>query len=50
VKNFRYGPSLTNRNSEPVSTYFIVPFNLPADEAQRKSIVAACKLPGFDQA
>ncbi len=50
VNNFRYGPSLTNRNSEPVSTYFIVPFNLPADEAQRKAIVAACKLPGYDQA
>jgi outer membrane biosynthesis protein TonB len=50
VSNFRYGPSLTNRSSEPVNTYFIVPFNLPADPAQRKSITNACKLPGYDQA
>jgi hypothetical protein len=48
--NFRYGPSLTNRNSDPVTTYFIVPFNLPADPAQRQSITNACKLPGYDQA
>ncbi len=50
VGNFRYGPSLTNRSSEPVDTYFIVPFNLPADPSQRQSITNACKLPGFDQA
>jgi hypothetical protein len=50
VTNFRYGPSLTNRTSEPVNTYFIVPFNLPADPAQRQSIINACKLPGYDQA
>ena len=49
VKNFRYGPSLTNRTSEPVSTYFIVPFNLPADAAQRQSITNACKLTGYEQ-
>ncbi len=45
--NFRYGPSLTNRNSDPVNTYFIVPFNLPADPAQAKQITDACKLPGY---
>ena len=50
VSNFRYGPTLTNRSSEPVSTYFIVPFNLPADPAQRQAITNACKLPGYDQA
>ncbi|MHA6204625.1 energy transducer TonB [Dyella soli] len=50
VSNFRYGPSLTNRTSEPVSTYFIVPFNLPADPAQKQGVINACKLPGFDQA
>ncbi|WP_199100583.1 energy transducer TonB [Dyella sp. ASV21] len=50
VNNFRYGPALKNGTHEPVSTYFIVPFNLPADPAQRQSIVNACKLPGYDQA
>lgn len=47
VGNFRYGPSLTNRNSDPVDTYYIVPFNLPADPAVRKQIVDACRLPGY---
>lgn len=50
VGNFRYGPALKNATHEPVSTYFIVPFNLPADAAQRQSIINACKLPGYDQA
>ncbi|RDJ00463.1 TonB family protein [Dyella solisilvae] len=50
VSNFRYGPSLKNNTHEPINTYFIVPFNLPADPAQRQSITNACKLPGFDQA
>ncbi len=48
--NFRYGPALKNGTHEPVSTYFIVPFNLPQDAAQRQSIINACKLPGYDQA
>ncbi len=48
--NFRYGPSLANKNHEPVTTYFIVPFNLPADEKQKKAIIDACKLPGYNQA
>lgn len=47
--NFRYGPALKNTSHEPVNTYFIVPFNLPADPAQRQSITNACKLPGYDQ-
>jgi TonB family protein len=50
VTNLRYGPALKNSTHEPVNTYYIVPFNLPADPAQRKSITDACKLPGFDQA
>ncbi|WP_109124249.1 energy transducer TonB [Dyella sp. C11] len=50
ASNFRYGPSLKNSSHEPVNTYFIVPFNLPADAAQRQSIISACKLPGYDQA
>jgi outer membrane biosynthesis protein TonB len=50
VGNFRYGPSLANKTHEPVDTYFIVPFNLPEDAAQKQSIINACKLPGFNQA
>jgi len=48
VANFRYGPSLTNRNAEPVSTYYIVPFNAPEDKAARQQVVDACKLAGYD--
>lgn len=47
VKNFRYGPSLTNRISEPVATYYIVPFNSPDDAEQRQALMDACKLPGY---
>jgi hypothetical protein len=47
VGSFRYGPSLSNRNGDPVDTYYIVPFNLPADPAARKQLVDACKLPGY---
>ena len=48
VANFRYGPSLTNRNAEPISTYYIVPFNAPEDKAARKQVVDACVLPGYN--
>ncbi|MHB1059017.1 MAG: energy transducer TonB [Rhodanobacter sp.] len=47
VSNFRYGPSLGNRISEPVATYYIVPFNAPEDPAQRQQLLDACKLPGY---
>jgi hypothetical protein len=47
VANFRYGPSLANRQGEPVATYYIVPFNSPDDPVQRKQLVDACKLPGY---
>lgn len=50
ASNFRYGPALKNSKHEPVNTYFIVPFNLPADPAQRQAIINACKLSGYDQA
>ncbi|WP_158883265.1 energy transducer TonB [Rhodanobacter sp. L36] len=49
VVNFRYGPSLTNHIGEPVSTYYIVPFNAPDDKAQQQKIMDACRLPGFSQ-
>ena len=47
VSQFRYGPSLTNRIGNPVSTYYVVPFNAPTDPAQRKQLLAPCQLPGF---
>jgi len=47
VSNFRYGPSLTNRIGQPITTYYIVPFNAPADKAQRQQLLDACKLPGY---
>lgn len=47
VSRFHYGPSLTNKDSAPVSTYYVVSFNLPADPAQAKRITDACKLPGY---
>lgn len=47
VSNFRYGPSLSNHTGEPVATYYVVPFNAPADPAQRQQLMDACKLPGY---
>lgn len=49
VSNFRYGPSLTNKNHTPVSTYYVIPFNSPDDPAQRAQLMAPCKLPGYGQ-
>lgn len=47
VKQFRYGPSLTNGTREPVSTYYVVPFNSPDDPAARKKLMEPCQLPGY---
>lgn len=49
VSNFRYGPSLTNKNHVPAATYYIVPFNAPDDPAQRAKLMAPCKLPGYSE-
>lgn len=49
VSNFRYGPSLANKNHMPVSTYYVVPFNSADDPAQRAQLMAPCKLPGYGQ-
>jgi outer membrane biosynthesis protein TonB len=49
VSKFRYGPSLTNKNENPVSTYYVVPFNSPDDKAQQAALMAPCKLPGYAQ-
>jgi len=48
VSNFRYGPSLSNRINEPVSTYYVVPFNAPKDPVARQQLMDACKLPGYE--
>jgi|SRR5579859_5960431 len=49
VSNFRYGPSLANKNHVPAATYYIVPFNAPDDPAQRAQLMAPCKLPGYSE-
>ena len=47
VKSFTYGPSLTNRAGEVVSTYYVVPFNAPSDPAGQQKVMAPCRLPGY---
>jgi len=49
VSNFRYGPSLTNRNHDPVDTYYVVPFNSTDDKVKRQTLMDACKLSGYGQ-
>ncbi|MEW9571422.1 energy transducer TonB [Rhodanobacter sp. Si-c] len=47
VKNFRYGPSLTNRIGQPIDTYYIVPFNAPDGVDGMQKVMEPCKLPGY---
>ncbi|TAM92055.1 MAG: energy transducer TonB [Rhodanobacteraceae bacterium] len=47
VKDMRYVPGPNNAAREPVFTYLIIPFNLPADPAARKQITDACILKDF---
>lgn len=47
VANFRYGPSLNNKDHQPVATYYIVPFNSPKDPEAQKALMEPCKLPGY---
>jgi len=47
VSNFRYGPALSNRHSDPVETYYTVPFNAPSDPAGQQKVMAPCQLPGY---
>ena len=49
VKNFRYGPSLTNKIGQPIATYYIVPFNAPDDAAGQQKVMEPCKLAGYGQ-
>ena len=47
VKDMHYVPGKDNVGREPVFTYIIMPFNLPADPAARKQITDACTLADF---
>ena len=47
VSHFRYGPSKINKQGEPVSTYYVVPFNAPDDPKQQAGVMAPCKRPGY---
>lgn len=49
VKNFRFGPSLTNRIGQPIDTYYIVPFNAPVGADGMQKVMEPCKLPGYGQ-
>ncbi|MFK2878742.1 energy transducer TonB [Rhodanobacter hydrolyticus] len=49
VKNFRYGPSLTNRIGQPIDTYYVVPFNSPEGADGMQKVMEPCKLPGYGQ-
>lgn len=50
VKDMHYAPGANNAERQPVFTYIIIPFNLPADPAARKRITDACVLKDFPQA
>ena len=47
VKDMHYVPGKNNIGREPVFTYIVIPFNLPADPAARKQITDACTLADF---
>lgn len=47
VADLHYAPVAGNDAREPVFTYIVMPFNLPADPAMRTKITAACKLADF---
>ena len=47
VSNFRYGPSLSNHDGDPVRTYYVVPLNAPDDPQGQQQVMAPCKLTGY---
>jgi hypothetical protein len=47
VKDMHYVAGAKNPAHEPVFTYLVIPFNLPADPAARKRITDACVLEDF---
>ncbi|TCV95792.1 TonB-like protein [Luteibacter rhizovicinus] len=50
VKNFHYAPAANNRLGNPIATYYVVEFNMPADQAKRAEILKKCVVPGYAQA
>ena len=49
VKDMRYVAGAENAAHQPVFTSLVIPFNLPADPAERKAITDACVLKDFPQ-
>lgn len=47
IKNFHYAPAPQNSAGVPVSTYYIVQFNMPDAPAERERLTRACDLPGY---
>jgi TonB family protein len=47
IRNFHYAPAPQNSAGVPVSTYYTVQFNMPADPAARERLTRACDLPGY---
>lgn len=47
VKDMNFAPGAKNAERQPVFTYIIIPFNLPADPGARKQITDACVLKDF---
>lgn len=47
VKDMHYVAGAQNGAHQPVFTYIIIPFNLPADPVARKQITDACVLKDF---
>lgn len=48
IKAFHYAPSDDNPHRVPVHTYFIVPFNVPADSPDIMArVLKSCHLPGY---
>lgn len=44
IHQFNYTAGTQNPSQQPVHTYYIVPFNLPADAGARERITQACAL------
>ncbi len=48
IKALHYAPAEGNAHRVPVSTYFIVPFNVPADSPDIMArVLKSCHLPGY---
>ena len=47
VKDFHFVAGPANPSRQPIFTYIIIPFNMPADPATRKRLTDACTLKDF---